>query len=317
MKWINRTVLLILLLAIVVFACFFRSDIPVSKLQEKYATAPSKFVKIQGMQVHYREEGNGTPLLLLHGTSSSLFTWDAWTASLKDSFRVIRLDLPGFGLTGSNPMGDYGIRMYTSLLQVFLEKLNIDTCYIAGNSLGGYIAWNMAVKYPQKIRKVILLDAVAYHEALPDLQTKVKEQPSSLAFRLAGNPATSWLVRWTTPKSLVKKSILEVYGDDSKVTDSLVDFYYNMILREGNRQAFVDNVVGRRQEGGEELLPGLQTPVLIQWGKEDKWVDVSMGEWFSEVLPNDTMIVYDGAGHIPMEEIPEITARDAAAFLKK
>ena len=117
-------------------------DIPVEKLKEKYANEFSRFVAIDGMQVHYRIEGKGMPILLVHGTGSSLHTWDDWTLKLKENYQVIRMDLPAFGLTGPNKTGDYSIEKYTQFLEEFVAQLKLDSMILAGNSLGGNIAWN-------------------------------------------------------------------------------------------------------------------------------------------------------------------------------
>lgn len=315
MKFLKWVIFLILLLFSLSLMMFFRKDISIDVMKQKYADENSSFIEMEGMNMHYRKEGQGIPLLLIHGTSSSLHTWDIWASMLSDSFTIIRIDLPGFGLTGPHPNSDYSIEMYNRLLFKLLDTLKIDTCYVAGNSLGGYITWNMAVDQPGRVKKIILLDAVAYTKSIPVEGVEVVDKGHSLAFALARNPVTSLIARWVTPKFLVKSSLLEVYSNDSLVTDGLVERYYDMIRSTGNRKAFVDNVQSRKSEGKEVLLQQLSIPVLIQWGRDDHWVDVSMGKWFDAVIPQSEMIIYDHAGHVPMEEIPEITATDARRFL--
>lgn len=308
------TVLAVVLLLIL---AFFRTDLSPEELLEKYNVDGMSVIQIEGMPVHYVLEGRGPALLLLHGTSSSLHTWDGWVETLSDSFRIIRVDLPGFGLTGPHPEADYSIDMFTRVLGVLMDSLQIDAYSVAGNSLGGYIAWNMAVAYPDAVEKVVLLDAVAYHQELDAEGLAVKSRGHSLAFKLARNPFAAFMVRWITPRFLVKSSLQEVYYDDSKVSESLVDRYYHLLRRKGNRKAFIDNVQSRVPEGKEQHLPGLTAPVLIQWGMHDEWIDVSLAYWFEKVLPDNELIIYDKAGHVPMEEIPEQTGVDAKRFLLK
>jgi pimeloyl-ACP methyl ester carboxylesterase len=315
MKLLKIIGLVIITLLVLPLLIFFRRDIPIETMKERYANEQSRFFPTEGMEVHYRVEGNGPALLLIHGTSSSLHTWDGWVEELADSFQIIRIDLPGFGLTGPHPKSDYSAAMYNRVLFSLMDSLGIDTFYVAGNSLGGYISWNMAVADTHRVRKVILLDAVAFTDSLPVEGVKVKDRGHTLAFALARNPFFSIIARWVTPKFLVKNSLLEVYGDDSKVSPELVDRYYDLIRSQGNRKAFVDNVKSRVYEGNEQKLPSLQTPVLIQWGSEDLWVDLSLGEWFQAILPNATLAVYEGIGHVPMEELPSETAIDAREFL--
>jgi pimeloyl-ACP methyl ester carboxylesterase len=317
MKPITKALLALIIILAALFLPFFKTDISFEEMKARYADAPSSFLEIEGMPVHYRAEGrsDGTPLLLIHGTSSSLFTWDGWVENLKDSLPIIRIDLPGFGLTGPHPERNYSIDMYTRVIASLLQQLGHQQCYVAGNSLGGYIAWNLAVEYPELVEKVILLDAVAYHSEIPIDSIPVKDNGHSLAFSLAKNPLFSFFMRWVTPKFLVEKSLKEVYFDKKKVSPELTDLYFDMIRRAGNREAFVDNIQSRVPEGGEKKLASLHQPVLIQWGKEDAWIDVSLAYWFQAVLPVNELIIYEGAGHVPMEEIPEATARDAIQFI--
>ena len=116
-------------------------DIPLSELKKNYTNDFSSFVSIQGMDVHYRDEGEGPVIILLHGTGSSLHTWDKWTKILSENYRVIRLDLPAYGLTGPHPQKKYALDDYRLFLEEFLKKLELNKFMLAGNSLGGAIAW--------------------------------------------------------------------------------------------------------------------------------------------------------------------------------
>jgi pimeloyl-ACP methyl ester carboxylesterase len=316
-SFIKASVVLLLLLSTLLFT-FYKKDIPLEDMKAMYAEDVSSFIDIEGMPVHYRIEGrrDGIPLLLLHGTSSSLFTWDGWTAALKDSITIIRIDLPGFGLTGPHPERDYSIDMFTRVIARFMQEMNFEKCYVAGNSLGGYIAWNLAAEYPNLVEKVILLDAVAYHREIPLDSVTVMDKGHTLAFALAKNPVFGFFMRWITPKHLVEKSVKEVYYNSGKVSPELIDLYDHLLRRAGNRQAFLDNIRSRVPEGKEASLTRLNQPVLIQWGKQDAWIDVSLGYWFDAVLPDSKLIIYDQAGHVPMEEIPTLTAADALQFIK-
>ena len=156
-------------------------DIPVENLKKEYANEQSKFMDVNEIQVHYREEGKGFPIVLIHGTASSLHTWNAWTNELKKTNRVIRLDLPAFGITGPNKDADYSIKGYTAFLHTFLEKLQLEKFHLAGSSLGGNIAWNYAAEHPTKVEKLILVAA----SGLPTYKPK----PS--IFKLAKIPVLS------------------------------------------------------------------------------------------------------------------------------
>lgn len=283
----------------------YRSDISVDDLKKKYANENSKFVDIEGVQVHYRDEGKGEVILLLHGTAASLHTWDVWTETLKKDFRVIRLDLPAFGLTGPNQKHDYTLNYYLNFLNQFLKKLKIDSCNIAGNSLGGHLSWEYALKYPTQIKKMILIDPAGYPTA----------RKIPWVFRLAQTPVVNQIVRNITPKFLFKNNLLQVYADDSKITEDLVNRYYELGLRTGNRDAFIARA-NTKPETNYKQLPQIKTPTLIQWGKEDSWIPVTLAQNFKNDMPNAQVRIYENAGHVPMEEISEITVKDARLFLK-
>ena len=137
-------------------------DRPVEELIPLYANQDSKFMPILGMQVHYRDEGvqsDSVPLILLHGMSSSLNTWDSVAMGLKAERRIISLDLPGFGLTGPSPENAYNFTYYSKFIDSFTTRLKIKRFILVGNSMGGAISWNYALHNPKGLAKMILIDA--------------------------------------------------------------------------------------------------------------------------------------------------------------
>jgi pimeloyl-ACP methyl ester carboxylesterase len=282
------------------------ADIPLADLQSKYANEASRHINIQGTSVHYRDEGQGPPLLLLHGTGASLHTWDRWTEILQPYFRIVRLDLPGFGLTGPDANRDYTISHYVDVVQAFTQALELPRFHLAGNSLGGEIAWNYALEHPQQVDRLILIDAAGHPES------SRKDVP--LVFRLARLPLINRLLTRITPRSIHRRSIVDVYGDPNKINDALIDRYFELSLRPGNRQAFVDRV--RVITSSPETDPGMITqPTLVMWGAKDRWIPLADGEAFARDIPGAELRVYPNAGHVPMEEIPDKTAAAAHEFL--
>ncbi len=298
------------LLAIVLGTAFlaaYQPDIPLAELSRKYANENSAFVDVAGMRVHYRDEGNGQiPLVLLHGTGASLHTWDAWTETLGHDFRVIRLDLPGFGLTGPAPSDDYTIQAYVQYLDEFAQALELETFHLAGNSLGGQIAWNYASRHPDRVMRLILLDPAG----LP----KDQATTTSTVLRLARVPVLNKLLTSMTPRSLVEQSLIEVYADPRKVSPELVDRYFELSRRPGNRQAFVSRALDYALDE-DASLAGVSQPTLILWGAEDRWIPVADAQGFADGIKNTRLIIYPGVGHVPMEEHPGPTARAALSFL--
>ena len=310
MKKIFRIILLLLLIlasAIGVFCWVnYAPDMSFEEVKGRWAYEDSQFLEMDNMPVHYRIRGKGKPIVLIHGTGASLHTWEGWTEILEKDFKVISLDIPGFGLTGPNREGDYSLEYYARFLDKFLEAIEIDTFALGGNSLGGAIAWTYTTMFPRKVKKLILVDASGYPSKRAD----------PLAFRLAKNPITSRLLLSVTPKSLFKRSIEDVYHNRYRITPDLINRYYELYLREGNRQAFVDRVNTEHYKDPSKIKT-IQCPTLIQWGKHDTWVLPENAYKFDRDIPNSKLFMYKDAGHVPMEEIPLQSGQDALRFLLK
>ena len=302
---IGISILLLVLIYKVSYA-----DISLEELKKEYANEQSEFVEINGMQVHYRDEGNGFPIVLMHGTAASLHTYDAWTKQLSKEYRVIRLDLPAFGLTGPNKNADYSIGSYTKFLSQFLEKIKVDKFYLVGNSLGGNIAWNYAAEYPEKVLKLILIDA----SGLPTFT------PQPPIFKMAKTPILNSLFLYITPKFIIRKNIEQVYADKLKVTDALVTRYHKMSLRTGNRKAFIDRAktdFNLAEKVNLVKLKSVKTTTLLIWGAKDTWIPLGNGKRMDSMLPNSKLVILKNSGHVPMEENPKESLEFLKSFLNE
>jgi pimeloyl-ACP methyl ester carboxylesterase len=295
----------LLLVTAIAIAAMVRPDIPLETLLPEYGAAPSQFAEIEGMRVHYRDEGAGPPLVLLHGFGSSLYTWDRWVRRLAGTRRVIRLDLPGFGLTGPAPDGDYRTQRYVHVVAALLDRLGVERTDIAGNSMGGRTALMFALAHPQRVRRLILVDAGGF-----------APMPPPALFRLAQTPLLGpWLILHVTPRFVIRRNLEGVYGDPSRLTDAVVDRYWTLARRAGNRGAMLARIMGPPDPNLADRLGELKLPVLIQWGELDRWIPLSDAHGFQRGISGAELRIYSGGGHVPMEELPEATARDADAFL--
>ena len=286
-------------------------SIPVEKLKSKYCDEDSKFITVNGINVHYKDQGKGPVLVLLHGVVAFLHTWDGWYDELKDHYRIIRLDLPGWGITGPSLEEEYLSGAMNGFLDSFLGALKIKRCYMAGNSLGGFYAWNYAVHRPDMVEKLVLLDPIAYNQSLP------------YEFRLAQIPgAKSIINNLMLPRLLIKTSIERLYGKKERITPAVYDMYWELIMREGNRRTLtkIFKQIADMSKSDTIYLDvkKVKMPVLLAWGKRDIWsrYNETLEEWKRD-LPHAELVLYDGCGHMPMEEIPVLTARDAHAFFNK
>lgn len=308
-KWGAGLVIVLAAVGGLATATSWEPDRDVETLKPRWAQAPSQFIEVMGMAVHLRDEGprdDAEPIVLLHGTSASLHTWDGWADALKSQRRVIRMDLPGFGLTGPTPSGDYSVPHYIDFLVALLDRLGVQRAVVGGNSFGGYLAWKLAADHPQRVSRLVLVDAAGYAfepESIP------------LAFKMAQIKPLKPLLDHTLPRGMVESSIRNVYGDPSKVTPELVDRYFELTLRAGNRAALGERF--RQSQGGEyeQQVPVLRQPTLILWGGRDRLIPPEQGQRFAREIAGSRLVLLDDLGHVPHEEDPARTVAAVQSFL--
>jgi len=303
-------ILLVLMISLTV-TLTWAPDKPVEELVNRWALPPSTFVDVKGLKVHVRDEGprNDTaPIVLIHGTSSSLHTWEGWVAALKGHRRVITMDLPGFGLTGPNARDDYSSAVYTQFVLDLLDTLGVKRCVLGGNSLGGDIAWQVAAAAPTRVERLILVDAGGY---------PLHAQSMPIIFRIAKTPVLNLMILYTQPRSIVESSVRNVYGDPSRVTPQLVDRYDQLTLRQGNRRALLRRIRQTDFGARASLIKTLKQPTLILWGGRDKLIPPDDARRFQRDIANSRLVIFDDLGHVPQEEDPARTAAAVLAFLKR
>ncbi len=313
MKIILRVVLAFIVLFVMAFAVLvvvnWAPPRPVESLTGRWAPEPSRFIDIHGMQVHVRDEGprgDTVPLVLLHGTSASLHTWEAVVDELKPQRRIISLDLPGFGLTGPFPDGNYRMEHYVAFLSAVLDHLAVERAVLVGNSFGGQLAWEMALGQPKRVVQLVLIDAAGY----PRQSTSVP-----IGFKLAAMPALAPLMANILPRRLVESSTRNVYGNPEKVTPELVDRYYELALREGNREALRERFRQVPAVDNSKRIAAIQTPTLIIWGGLDGLIPPLNARRFNEDIADSQLVMFDDLGHVPQEEDPVRVAEALKAFL--
>lgn len=304
--------LALLLLLAVAIGMAWAPDRTLSELKDRWAPPPSSFIELQGMQVHLRDEGmagHGPPIVLLHGTSASLHTWEGWVNVLAPHYRIIRVDLPGFGLTGPFPHDDYHVERYVEFLVALLDHLSVPAAVIGGNSFGGQIAWQTAVDAPERVAGLILVNAAGFPLA-PD--------SVPVGFRIARTPWLQPLMTRLLPKRMVESSVRDVYGDPSRVTDALVERYYELALREGNRRALalrLEQASG--PESPTERLDSIVQPTLILWGGRDRLIPPGNALKFASAIEGSRLVIFDELGHVPHEEDAAATAAVVLQFLNE
>jgi pimeloyl-ACP methyl ester carboxylesterase len=273
-------------------------------LEQKYSNLMSSFMSIDGNRVHYRDEGVGVPVVLIHGTASSLHTWDQWVQHLKPSYRVIRLDLPGFGLTGPDRAHRYEIEDDVALLTAFLARLEVEKVHLAGSSLGGRIAWQLALENPEKVSSLTLVNALGY-----------PQEKWPLPIEMAQWPIMDKVIANVSPRFMYESGLRDVYFNDALVNEKLIDRYFELSRYPGNLDAFPKRVQARLDKDAS-LISGIRVPTLILWGEEDEYFPVGNAHRFAADIANSRVQVYPDVGHLPMEEVPEISVAHFIAFIR-
>lgn len=276
-------------------------DIPAEVLKARYGQ-DARYVDVLDTQVRIKESGQGEPLLLLHGFASSADTWDGWRRQLGNRYHVIAVDVTPFAITGPMPGRPVNPAELQVFLDVLVEKLQLQQFYLAGNSLGGYLSWNYALRHPEKVKKLILIDSAGYPHDKP------------LPVKMMETPVLRDIAAHLSPWPIVAASVRDVYGHPEKVTDAQIHLYADMMRREGSRSAVSELMSSLRFE--PESIRFLRVPTLIMWGARDRWIPPAHAERFHSDIPGSQLIMYPELGHIPMEEDPERTAADAARFLQ-
>jgi len=282
-------------------------DRSVESLAARWAQPPSQFVAMDGMRVHLRDEGprdDPAPIVLLHGTGSSLHTWDGWAARLSSTRRVIRFDRPGFGLTGPDPHNRYGMAHSATLVLRLLDTLGVQRFVIAGNSSGGRIAWHVALAAPQRVERLVLVAAAGYP----------RRTPLPFGLRMAQSPLGAMLSN-VLPHSMVERGVRGMYGDPRKVDAALVDRNYEIALRQGNRKALGETL--RQGESADAAdIRRIKTPTLILWGERDSVIPLQDATEFFEDIVGSRVVTFGELGHLPHEEDPAATVAAVMQWLQ-
>ena len=294
--WVALGVLAVVVLGLGTW--LYTPDKPRGMLEALYAGPPSQFVDAAGMRLHVRDTGprDAPALLLLHGFGGSLHTWDALAARLDGTYRVIRLDLPGFGLTGPDPGRDYSDARSHAVLMALMDRLGLARAAVAGHSMGGRIAWTLAALHPERVERLVLLAPDGF---------------ASPGFAYGTAPKVPPLLRllpYVMPTFLLRASLVPAYADPAMVTDALVTRYRDMLLAPGVRSAILDRTAQAVLVDPVPLLRRIAAPVLVLWGAEDRMIPVRNADDYLAALPDAGLVTFPGVGHVLHEEAAEGTA---------
>jgi pimeloyl-ACP methyl ester carboxylesterase len=312
LKWLGRLVLVLIVLIGAAALALYQPDVPMKELEARYGGPDSQFVTlISGARAHFRDQGraDAPPLLLLHGSNASLHTWEPWVAILSKEFRVLSVDLPGHGLTGAVPGGDYSQKGMAGFVLEFAAAMKLEKFALAGNSMGGGVAARFAIDNPGRLSHLILVDAGGFPSAKP--------RDPGLGFTLARMPVVQDLIPYIGPRFVFEQSLKTAFADDAQVTGEMIDRYWLMNRGAGIRQATMARFQTPPDDVVRTRAAEIKAPTLILWGDQDSLIPVDVADAFKAAIAGSELIVYPGIGHIPMEEVAERSAADTMAFLKK
>lgn len=305
-----------LLVAIVaIFLALRTADTDRAAMIAKYGGPNAAFVAgPAGQQIHYRDQGrrDGPAIILLHGSNSSLATWEPLVKRLGSTYRIVTLDLPGHGLTGATPDQDYSADGMAAAVDVVAAKLGLDHFVLGGNSMGGWVAWRYALAQPARVDALLLLDAAG----MP-LRKGENAPESNVGFRILKYPAGRWLATQITPRTLVEQSLRGSVENQAIVDDAMIDRYWELLRFPGNREATVLRARMNREPAMAADAGRIKAPTLILFGAKDRIINPSAAQTFHDRIARSEVVLLPGIGHLPMEEAPDATARAIADFLTR
>ena len=277
-----------------------------AELEKAYGSPKNAYVSALGVQLHYQDTGpskNAIPILFLHGFGASLQTWDNWAQALSNDYRVISVDLPGFGLTGEDPSGIYTDQRSVEVLEAFLKELKIPKVVLVGNSMGGKIAWQFTARYPNQVSKLVLISPDGY--ASPGMEYGKKPDV----------PAIADLYRYFFSKTFLAMNLKPAYADPNTLNDALVNRYYDLMLAPGVRGAILARMQQTVLQDPVPSLASIQVPTLLIWGEKDAFIPISNSNDYLKAMPNAKRVSLPNIGHLPQEEQPSIGLAALKEFL--
>jgi pimeloyl-ACP methyl ester carboxylesterase len=317
MRILGITLAVLVVLGIAAWLALRGPDIPYAELEAKYAAGPagtpggdSHFVDLPGgFHVHYKDQGrrDGPLLVLLHGFGDSHTSWEGWVRELAPKYRLISLDFPGHGLTRAPAGTTLNGAALADYVDAFAGALDLPRFALAGNSMGGGVAWQVAVRHPERLSALILVDAAGFANDAPPGETP-------LAFKILRYPIGRALLRNIDNRPLIRAGLkVDVY-DKSLITPALVDRWAEFQRAPGHRAILMSLDLGALG-ATPEALSTIHVPTLILWGESDPLLEPASARKFAAAIPGAKLITYPNVGHLPQIEIPQRSAADAAAFL--
>lgn len=276
-------------------------------LQAQYLRSASDLVEIDGQLLHLRVDGAPTApaLILLHGMGASLHTWEDWARSLAGAYRVIRLDLPGSGLSPPDQKNDYSDARSLHLLLAVMDRLGVLRASFIGNSMGGRLAWAMAAQHPDRVIKLVLVSPDGF------------ASPGFAYDKAPDMPAWLQAMRFVLPRAALRMNLLPAYASPDKLTGALLDRYHDLLRAPGARAALLQRMQQTVLHDPVPWLHKIQAPTLLLWGEEDRMIPIANASDYLKAVAGSTLVRLPGIGHLPQEEDPQASLVPVREFLAR
>ena len=274
-------------------------------LESQYLNAPTDMIDVAGARLHVRDSGPQTApaVIFLHGFGASLHTWEPWATTLGKDLRVIRIDLPGSGLSLPDPTGDYSDNRSLHILLALMDKLGLASASLVGNSLGGRIAWTFAGTHPDRMNKLLLVSPDGF--ASPGFEYgKTPEVP-----------AMAQLMRFAMPKALLTLSLKPAYANPATMTEALATRYHDLMLAPGSRDALLARMAQTVLVDPIPILKKITAPTLLVWGEQDAMIPLANAKDYLGAIAGSKLVSFKGVGHLPHEEAPGESIQPVRSFL--
>ncbi len=284
-------------------------DLPRAELEQHYLAAPTDMVEVGVWRLHVRDSGSPPgahqpTVLMLHGFGSSLHTWDDWARGLEAQHRVIRVDLPGSGLSPPDPAGDYSDARALEMLLSLLDQRGVSRTSIVGHSMGGRIAWTFAARYPERMHKLVLVAPDGFASPRFDYGKSVNV------------PATLTLMRYVLPRSVLKMNLKAAYAHSEALDEARVSRYHDLIRAPGAREAMLERLRQTVLVRPEPLLGQIRAPTLLLWGEVDRMIPITNAQDYLQAIRGSRLVSWPDIGHVVQEEAPQTSLQVMQEFLR-
>lgn len=315
---LKRFLIVLLTVGIILAAGWYmlkRPDISYNTLESIYSYNDSRYLKSGGeTQIHFRDIGprDAPVVVLVHGYSASMHTWDDWAGRLRRDYRVISLDLPGHGLSRCVDNEAIGIEQFVETVDRVTASVGVDRFTLVGSSMGGHTAWAYALEHPGKLDALVLVDAAGW------LDEPGEGESEPLIFKLMRNGMARRVIRDLDMSALIRSGLEKSFADPALVTDRMVERYAALSRAPCHREALLKLMSGvtLRQPASREALSAIPVPTLVMHGEKDNLVPVAHARKFVDAIPGAQLNLYSDTGHIPQEEAPRASLDDLQAFLE-